>query len=162
MPFSLTTPLTPMPFALTSSAFADGQTIPRRHTCDGENVSPPLSWGGAPAGTLSFALLMDDPDAPRGTFTHWLVYDIPRDATRFPEGLPHGQAGRMLANDFGRAAYGGPCPPQGHGPHRYRFTLYALDMPVIRVRGGERAGFDAAVRSHILDSITLTGIYERQ
>lgn len=151
-----------MDFTLSSPAFADGAGIPVRHTCDGQDLSPRLTWSGTPRGTRSLALIMDDPDAPRGTFTHWLVYDIPRDAARFPEGLPHGQAGRMLANDFGRANYGGPCPPPGHGPHRYRFTLYALDMPVIRVRGGERAGFDAAVRSHILDSITLTGIYERK
>ena len=151
-----------MEFTLTSAAFTDGQPIPRRHTCDGEDVSPPLSWTGAPPAAGSFALLMDDPDAPHGTFTHWIVYDIPPDATGLPEAIPHGEAGRMLVNDFGRAEYGGPCPPRGHGVHRYRFTLYALDVPVIRVRGDRRADFEEAIRSHILASAALTGVYERR
>ena len=149
-------------FTLSSDAFGDGQPIPRRYTCDGEDVSPPLAWTGAPPQTRSFGLLMDDPDAPKGTFTHWLVFDIPRDLRRLGVGLSMGQAGRMLVNDFGRPGYGGPCPPKGHGPHHYRFTLYALDVPVLRVRAGERSGFDEAVRSHVLASATLTGLYERR
>lgn len=151
-----------MAFALTSSAFAEGETIPRRYTCEGDDTSPPLEWTDAPPETLSFALVMDDPDAPRGTFTHWLVYDIPRDVTALDEGLPHGEAGRMLTNDFGRPAYGGPCPPKGHGTHHYRFTLHALDVPILKVREGKRAGFEEAVRSHILESAMLTGLYERR
>ncbi|HXE79776.1 MAG TPA: YbhB/YbcL family Raf kinase inhibitor-like protein [Vicinamibacterales bacterium] len=151
-----------MPLTITSAAFAEGQMIPRRYTCEGDDVSPPLAWTGAPPGTQSFALIMDDPDAPRGTFTHWLVYDIPRETTTFEAGMPPGKAGRMLRNDFGKSAYGGPCPPRGHGVHHYRFTLYALDVPVIRVYGDRRKDLDAAIASHVLESAVLTGWYERR
>lgn len=148
-------------FTLTSPAFRDGETIPRRHTCDGENLSPPLAWSGAPEGTKGFALIVDDPDAPKGTFTHWLLFDIPASRSRFDEGLEPGSGGRVLINDFGEARYGGPCPPKGHGPHRYRFTLYALNTPAVRVRGETREELEEAVRPHTLETVTLTGRYER-
>jgi Raf kinase inhibitor-like YbhB/YbcL family protein len=151
-----------MSFTLTSEAFTDGDWIPRRFTCDGENVSPPLAWSGVPEGTESFALVVEDPDAPRGMFTHWVLFDIARDAGRLDEGVQGGIAGRMLANDFGEPRYGGPCPPKGHGPHRYRFTLYAVDVPVLRIHGDTRADLDKALESHTLGSATLTGRYERK
>jgi Raf kinase inhibitor-like YbhB/YbcL family protein len=150
-----------MSFTLTSEAFQDGDWIPRRFTCEGEDLSPPLAWSAVPEGTGSFALVVDDPDAPRGTFTHWIVFDIPADLRRLDEGVQMGVAGRMLRNDFGHSRYGGPCPPRGHGPHRYRFVLYAVELPVLRLHGDTRADVDQALASHTLGSATLTGKYER-
>jgi Raf kinase inhibitor-like YbhB/YbcL family protein len=147
-----------MAFTLTSSAFRDGETIPRRFTCDGDDVAPPLSWSDAPAGTLSFALVVEDPDAPRGTFTHWILYDIPGTAQE----LPGTGIGTALPNSFGTAAYGGPCPPAGHGPHRYVFTLHAIDVPALRPHDTTRAAFDRALRAHALAAARLTGRYERK
>jgi Raf kinase inhibitor-like YbhB/YbcL family protein len=147
-----------MAFSLTSSAFEEGATIPRRFTCDGDDLAPPLAWADAPAGTRSFALILDDPDAPHGTFTHWLLYDIPAATTE----LTDQALGRVLQNDFGRAGYGGPCPPVGHGPHRYRFTLHALDVPSLTLRGRTREALDRALQTHTLGTARLTGRYERQ
>jgi Raf kinase inhibitor-like YbhB/YbcL family protein len=122
---------------LRSSAFSDGAAIPRRFTCDGEDVSPPLEWSDAPAGTRGFVLLCDDPDAPAGTWHHWAAYDIPADRTTLAEGA--GRAGgkealKHAVNDFGRPGYGGPCPPRGHGPHHYHFRLLALSTDRLPVR----------------------------
>jgi Raf kinase inhibitor-like YbhB/YbcL family protein len=145
-----------MPFRLTSSAFADGADIPREYTCEGADAPPPLSVSDPPHGVRSYALVMDDPDAPRGTFTHWLAYDIPAgerfDATR----------GTTLRNDFGREGYGGPCPPPGHGPHRYHFTVYAVDAPALAVRGRKRQDLESALQAHTLGTAKLTGRYERK
>jgi Raf kinase inhibitor-like YbhB/YbcL family protein len=148
-----------MAFTLTSSAFEDGETIPREFTCDGIDVAPPLKWSGPPEGTRSYALIMEDPDAPRGIFTHWLLYDIPATTTT---DLREQVDGTALPNSFGRAAYGGPCPPPGHGPHRYVFTLYAIDVPALDVRSRTRASFDRALRAHTLGTARLTGRYERK
>ena len=146
-----------MAFTLTSSAFQDGETIPRQFTCDGNDLAPPLAWSEAPEGTRSFVLIMEDPDAPHGAFTHWLLYDIPATTTELQE-----QAGcTALPNSFGRAAYGGPCPPSGHGPHRYVFTLYAIDVPALEMHGRTRASLDRALRGHTLATARLTGRYER-
>ena len=119
-----------MPFQMTTTAFSSGGTIPKNYTCDGPDLSPPLTWKDAPAGTQSFALIADDPDAPAGTWVHWVVYNVPSTAKELPEGvqktekLPDGTLqGR---NDFRKIGYGGPCPPPGK-PHRYFFKLYALD-----------------------------------
>lgn len=149
-----------MAMTLQSSAFRDGETIPRRYTCDGEDRSPELSWSDAPPLTCSFSLIMDDPDAPRGTFTHWLVWDLPSSLATLPEGAAGiGQAG---TNDFGRSGYGGPCPPRGHGPHRYFFTLYALDVESLRLRpGASRQSLESAMQGHILAQARLMGRYER-
>jgi Raf kinase inhibitor-like YbhB/YbcL family protein len=110
-------------FSLTSSAIAPGGTVPRRHTCDGEDRSPPLSWSAPPTATGSLALILDDPDAPGGRFTHWLAWGITSDTS----GLAEGQAAPLEGrNDFGTVGYRGPCPPRVHGPFRYRFRLHAV------------------------------------
>lgn len=145
-----------MAFTLTSPAFADGQPIPRPFTCDGNDAPPPLHIGDPPQGTRSFALIMDDPDAPRGTFTHWLAYDIPADGPEL-----RADAARTLANDFGRSGYGGPCPPRGHGPHRYYFTVYALDVPSLELPGSTRDDLEAAIKGHTLGKARMMGRYER-
>jgi hypothetical protein len=147
-----------MTFTLTSSAFQDGETIPRQFTCDGNDLAPPLEWSDAPGGTRSFALVMEDPDAPHGTFTHWLLYDIPATTTE----LRGKGGGTALRNGFGRAAYGGPCPPSGHGPHRYVFTLYAIDVAALDIHGSSRAALDRALRAHTLGTARVTGRYERK
>jgi len=147
-----------MAFILRSSAFADGETIPRQFTCDGDNLAPPLTWSDPPEGTRSFALVMEDPDAPNGTFTHWLLYDIPATATELRERV----GGKALRNGFGRAGYGGPCPPPGHGPHRYVFTLYAADVPALDVHGRTREALEHSLRAHTLGTARLMGRYERK
>ena len=149
-----------MAFTLTSSAFGDGDVIPTECTCDGANTPPPLAWSGAPGETESFALIMDDPDAPGGTFTHWLLYDLSPQTARFDASTA--TSAKTLRNDFGRAGYGGPCPPRGHGAHRYRFTLHALDVPSLAVRGRNRSALDKAIEGHSLAQATLTGRYERR
>jgi Raf kinase inhibitor-like YbhB/YbcL family protein len=148
-----------MDFTLSSPAFADGTAIPVRHTCDGDDVSPRLTWSGTPERTRSFALVLDDPDAPRGTFTHWVVYDLPADLTELGEGSTQGTQGR---NSFGRTGYGGPCPPPGDQPHRYRFTLYALDVPTLAVANGTREELERKVDTHVLATARLIGRYQRQ
>src|SRR3982751_1488731 len=109
---------------LSSSAFQDGQPIPTQYTCAGANQSPPLQWGEPPPGTRSFALVIDDPDAPSGTFRHWGVFDIPASARSIGGGQ---RSGTEVINDFGKRGYGGPCPPKRHGVHHYHFKLFALD-----------------------------------
>lgn len=154
-----------MALTLTSSAFADGERIPARYTCEGEDVSPPLAWSGAPDGTLSFALLCDDPDAPAGTWRHWAVFDLPADATRLDESYPTDtQVGptRQAVNDFPRTGYGGPCPPPGHGTHHYHFRLLALGVEKLETGGEPRcADVDAAARPHVLAETELVGTYSR-
>jgi Raf kinase inhibitor-like YbhB/YbcL family protein len=145
-----------MAFTLTSPAFTDGASIPAQFTCEGSDVPPPLQVSDPPDRTASYAVIMDDPDAPRGTFTHWLAYDIP------PGGDELGiAAAKTLQNDFGRQGYGGPCPPPSHGPHRYFFRLYALDVPSLAVRGRGRGALEAALKPHTLGETHLMGRYER-
>lgn len=145
-----------MAFTLTSPAFTDGASIPAQFTCEGSDVPPPLQVSDPPDRTASYAVIMDDPDAPRGTFAHWLAYDIP------PGGDELGiAAAKTLQNDFGRQGYGGPCPPPGHGPHRYFFRLYALDVPSLAVRGRGRGALEAALKPHTLGETHLMGRYER-
>jgi len=149
---------------LTSPAFADGTPIPEQFTCDGADVSPALQWTEAPAGTRSFALICDDPDAPVGTWVHWVIYHLPATATELPEmvaptaELPDGA--RQGLNDFRRVGYGGPCPPPGR-PHRYFFKLYALDLePDLRPRA-TKADLLRAMQGHILGQAQLMGTYQR-
>ena len=122
-----------MAFQLTVAGFAEGASIPQRHTCDGQDLSPGVSWSGAPGDTGSFALIMDDPDAPVGTWNHWLLWDLAASTQSLPEGLRPGQLGVSGTNDFGRPGYGGPCPPRGHGPHRYYFKLFALNVASLEI-----------------------------
>jgi Raf kinase inhibitor-like YbhB/YbcL family protein len=145
-------------FTLTSEAFVHGDEIPRRHTCEGEDVSPALSWSDPPAETRALALIVDDPDAPRGTFTHWVAWNIDPMASGLGEGESAPAEGR---NDFGTAGWSGPCPPRGHGAHRYFFRLHALDA---KVRVGIRAGrheLERAIAGHVLTTAELMGRYER-
>jgi Raf kinase inhibitor-like YbhB/YbcL family protein len=153
-----------MALTLTSPAFARNQKIPNQFSRDGGNVSPPIEWQGAPAGTRSFALVVEDPDAPRGTFRHWAAYDIPPDARRLTEGAGsrnQGSAIHMATNDFGNTQYDGPQPPPGHGVHHYHFRLFALDVPQLEVPPECRAKdvLDAA-RDHALAEADVVGVFE--
>jgi Raf kinase inhibitor-like YbhB/YbcL family protein len=152
-----------MAFTLTSPVFADGAVIPVRHTCDGDNRSPHLAWTDPPEGTRSLALIVDDPDAPSGTFTHWLLYDLPADLRELSESDPGKTPGVSQRNSFGKSGYGGPCPPPGDPPHQYRFTLYALDVPTLKISGSLTAKeLEAEISAHILGSARLVGRYQRQ
>ena len=153
-----------MDITMTSSAFEEAGLIPPKYSCDGADVSPPLKWEGIPEGTGSIALICDDPDAPMGTFVHWVLYDLPPDVRELPENVP-GEA--TLANgakqgtsDFGRTGYGGPCPPGG--THRYFFKLYALDAATNLSPGATKAELLKAMEGHILAQGQLMGKYQRQ
>jgi hypothetical protein len=153
-----------MTLQISSSAFSAGDTIPKKFTCDGPDVSPKLNWIDSPANTQSFALIMDDPDAPVGTWVHWVLYDLPADTKELSEGmakqeqLPNGA--RQGRNDFGRIGYGGPCPPPGK-PHRYFFKLYALDTKLNLKAGVTKAEVERAMKGHILAQAELIGRYGR-
>jgi Raf kinase inhibitor-like YbhB/YbcL family protein len=152
-----------MAFRITSPAFSDGGTIPARYSCDGENRSPRLTWSEAPDGTQSFALIVDDPDAPGGTYTHWVLFDVPGDVSELAEAKAQGTIGVSGRNSFGDSGYGGPCPPPGGPPHRYRFTLHALDIPTLALEPeAERQEVEAEIEGHILDTAQLVGRYQRQ
>ena len=156
-----------MAMRLESSAFAHDGPIPTRFTCEGEDVSPPLAWSTPPAGTKSLALIVDDPDAPdprapRRTWVHWVVYEIPPDLRSLDEGagsraLPHGA--RAGKNDWGRADYGGPCPPVGR--HRYFHKLYALDVSLGDLGAATKAALEKAMQGHVLAHAELIGTYEK-
>lgn len=151
-------------FTLSSDAFEDGATIPRQYSCDGEDLSPTLTWSDPPAGTQSFALVMDDPDAPSGVFGHWAAHGIDAETRELDLGAGNTDSPFAQArNDFGNAGYGGPCPPPGHGPHRYRFKLYALDVKELTGLGDD-AGVgevESEAQKHQIDRTELTGTYER-
>ncbi len=143
---------------VTSSAFAQGGNIPTKYSCDGQSDSPPLQWSGAPADTKSYALIVDDPDAPSGTFTHWVAYDIPASVTSAAEGA--NQIGKSGKNGAGKPGYTGPCPPRG--THRYFFHLYALDVPTLNLPdGASKDAVTAAMQGHILAQAELMGKYSR-
>ncbi|HEY9738447.1 MAG TPA: YbhB/YbcL family Raf kinase inhibitor-like protein [Trichocoleus sp.] len=150
-----------MAMHLHSPEFSTGGFIPFKYTCDGENVSPPLSWDSPPEGTQSFALILNDRDAPDGHFTHWLVYNLPGNLREMPEGwgnhdhLPNGI--KQGKNDFGETGFGGPCPPEG--THRYFFKLHALDQPVDLPAGATKEDLKQAMEGHILSSVELMGRY---
>jgi Raf kinase inhibitor-like YbhB/YbcL family protein len=145
--------------SLTSDAFQSGGAIPSYHSCDGANQSPPLSWGEPPEGTKSFAIIVEDPDAPSGTFRHWGAFDIPASTTRLGAGQ---QAGTQAQNDFGNAGYGGPCPPKGHGTHHYHFKLFALDTEKLGLPSGAKVrDVEQAAEKHAIGRAELVGTYER-
>jgi hypothetical protein len=147
-----------MHFTLSSPAFEGGDWIHPRYTCEGQNTAPPLEWSHVPVGVRSFALIMDDPDAPSGTFTHWIQWDIPAE-TRSLAGASSGVAG---VNDFHGAGYGGPCPPPNHGTHRYYFRLYALDVDTLDLPPESgRARLEEAMAGHVVAEDALMGRFQR-
>jgi hypothetical protein len=151
-------------FELTASSFTSGGNIPRQFTCEGENISPALAWTEPPPGTQSLALIVDDPDAPMGTFVHWVVYDLPTAARQLPDRIPRKDdlpgGGVQGRNDFARTGYGGPCPPPGK-PHRYFFKLYALDSKLNLPAGIQKRDVEQAIRGHVLAEAHLMGRYGR-
>jgi Raf kinase inhibitor-like YbhB/YbcL family protein len=154
-----------MKLELTSAAFEEGSTIPTQYTCDGPDVSTPLSWSGLPAGAKSLALIGDDPDAPVGTWVHWVLYDLPPDVAALAKGLPPDEqlanGGKQGKNDFGKIGYCGPCPPRGSA-HRYFFKLYALDAELNLSPGATKKELLKAMEGHILAEGQLMGRYQRQ
>jgi Raf kinase inhibitor-like YbhB/YbcL family protein len=156
-----------MPLALTSPAFAAGHEIPSDYTCEGADISPALAWSGAPAGTKSFALIVDDPDAPdpaapKMTWVHWVLYNLPADATRLPEdvsadALPAGTLEGK--NDWKKTGYGGPCPPIGR--HRYYFKLFALDALLPDLKTPTKADLERAMQGHVLEKAELVALYQK-
>jgi Raf kinase inhibitor-like YbhB/YbcL family protein len=152
-----------MSFKLIVSGFAEGAAIPKLQTCDGADLSPSLEWSGEPGATKSFALIVDDPDAPSGTWNHWLLWDVPAPVHALAQGFKPRQLGQSGTNDFGKPGYGGPCPPKGHGPHRYFFKLHALDVPSLGLKAGaKRAELDHAIDGHVLAKTEYMGRYERR
>jgi Raf kinase inhibitor-like YbhB/YbcL family protein len=149
-----------MNFELTCTAFAAGEPIPAKYTCDGADISPPLAWSDPPQGTQSLALIMDDPDAPVGTWDHWLLFNIPADTPDLPEQASPPSGSVDGKNSWGRMGYGGPCPPRG--THRYFFKLYALDSTLDLQSGADKAKLLQAMERHILAQAELMGTYARQ
>lgn len=152
-----------MQIKITSSAFEEGGLIPGKYTCDSEDVSPPLTWTSVPAGTKSFALICDDPDAPMGTWVHWVIFNLPADSTRLAEHIRPQEVlesgAKQGKNDFGKIGYGGPCPPSG--THRYYFKLYALDTELDLASGIRKPQLLQAMQGHILAEGQLMGKYKR-
>lgn len=148
---------------LTSAAFKDGEPIPRAYTCDGVNISPPLEWSGVPKAAKTIAIVCDDPDAPGGTWVHWVLYNLPADNIGLVENLPATETlkagGFQGKNDFGKIGYGGPCPPSG--THRYFFKIYALDSELPLKAGATKAELMKAMEGHILLQGQLMGTYRR-
>lgn len=149
---------------VSSTAFQEGGMIPPQYTCDGADVSPPLSWQSIPEGTRSIALIADDPDAPMGTFVHWVLYDLPADVRELQEDVPDAKTvpngAKQGANGFGRIGYGGPCPPSG--THRYFFKIYALDTATNLPPGQKKAQLLKAMEGHILAQGQIMGKYKRR
>src|ERR1041385_3920706 len=151
-----------MALTLKSTAFSNGAEIPRSHTCEGADMAPPLEWSGAPSGTKSFALIVDnpaapDPKAPKMTYVHWVLYDISPGTNRLAGKAPAGA--RDGLNDWKRTGYGGPCPPIGR--HRYFFKLYALDKLLGDLGKATKADVEAAMKGHVLEQATLMGTYQK-
>lgn len=153
-----------MGFTLQSPAFANGAAIPRQYTCDGADQSPPLSWNQLPTGTASLALIVEDPDAPRGTFVHWVIFNLSPSPAVLPQGVPRQaiieSGARQGRNDFRRVGYGGPCPPSGP-PHRYFLHMYALNAPLDLTPGASASEIRSAIEGHVLGEAELMGTYKR-
>ena len=147
-----------MPMTISSTAFSEGDEIPRRHTCDGEDLSPPLTWSGTPNDLQSLVMITDDPDAPSGTFVHWVLYNIPPDTSSLSEGVSG--VGTQGVNGFGKSGYGGPCPPKGPA-HRYFFKIYALDTSLNLQSSATKAEVEMAMQGHVLAQGQLMGTYKR-
>ncbi len=152
-----------MALTVSTKSFTPGGEIPRKYTCEGEDLSPELSWGEPPKGTQGFALIADDPDAPSGTFTHWVLYGLPPETRQLPEGAAKGQLPSGAAqgrNGFGNTGYGGPCPPPGK-PHRYFFKLYAVDAKLDLKPGATKQQLEQAIKGHVLAQGELMGTFKR-
>ncbi len=151
-------------FSLAANAFSEGASVPTEYTCNGQDISPLLTWTEPPTGTRSFALIADDPDAPAGTWVHWVVYNLPASARRLPQAIPKSPelegGGSQGANDFGKTGYNGPCPPPGK-PHRYYFNLYALDAKVALPPGASKSALETAMKGHILAQARIMSHYGR-
>lgn len=154
-----------MTIQVSSTAFAENETIPKKHTCDGEDVSPPLAWTGVPEGTQSLTLIADDPDAPGGTFVHWVIYELPPGLNGLPEGVAKTGSleggGLQGINGFRKIGYNGPCPPRGT-THRYYFKLYALDAKLNLKEGATKTDLEKAMKGHILAQGQVMGRYGRK
>jgi Raf kinase inhibitor-like YbhB/YbcL family protein len=157
-----------MSLTIRSGAFADGAAIPRRYTEDGEDLSPPIEWSDLPDGTKEFALVVDDPDAPRADpWVHWVLYKVPADVMTLPEGIPPiakvdaPRGASQGKNSWGTDGYRGPAPPRGHGVHHYKFRLYALSAALRAAPGLDKNGLLAAMRGHVLAEALLVGTYQR-
>lgn len=154
-----------MNIQLTSTAFADGLPIPTKYTCDGSDISPPLAWANAPANVKSYTLIADDPDAPVGTWVHWVIYNLPPSATALAENTPKSDSlpdgAKQGVNDFRKTGYGGPCPPPGKA-HRYFFKLYALDTTLDLPSGATKKDLLKAMEGHVLAQGQLMGTYQRK
>ena len=154
-----------MAMKITSAAFEEGKPIPAKHTCDGDDVSPPLKWSDAPPATRNFALICDDPDAPVGTWVHWVIHGLPASATELGERIPASETlpngAKQGVTDFKRVGYGGPCPPPGK-PHRYFFKLYALDAELSLKPRATNKDLLKAMEGHILAEGSLMGTYQRR
>ena len=150
---------------VSSTAFDDGGILPPRFTCDGDGVSPPLAWNDIPDGTQSFVLICEDPDAPNGIFTHWLLYNLPAGSRELGEGFPNDEVlsigARQGTNSFGDVGYGGACPPQGDREHRYVFKLYAVDVDLALRPGAKKEQLLDAIRDHVLAETETIGRYKR-
>jgi Raf kinase inhibitor-like YbhB/YbcL family protein len=150
--------------SVSSAAFSEGGTVPKEYTCEGQDKSPPLSWSGVPAGAKTLALIVDDPDAPSGPFTHWIVYNLPGKISALPENLPKTRSvangGIQAMNDFGRVGYNGPCPPGG-SPHHYHFRLYALTTELHLANDAGARELSEAMRGHVLSSGETVGLFAR-
>jgi Raf kinase inhibitor-like YbhB/YbcL family protein len=152
-----------MSLTLEVASFPHEGQIPKKFTCEGENLSPAIHWAGVPSSTRSLALILDDPDAPAGVWTHWLLWDIPARVSSLPEGYHPRSPVHTGTNDFGKPGYGGPCPPKGHGPHRYFLRLYALGVEALDVSDrARRAELERALRPHILATVEYFGTFERK
>lgn len=153
-----------MTLSISSTAFDDGERIPAKYTCQGQDISPPLKWSRVPSQSQSLALIVDDPDAPSSVFTHWVIFNLPADSLGLPEAVPSASklaSGALQGrNDFCQAGYGGPCPPPGY-PHGYRFTLYALDKQLDLKAGSTKKQVLDSIKGHILAQGQLTGTYQR-
>ncbi|HET8925199.1 MAG TPA: YbhB/YbcL family Raf kinase inhibitor-like protein [Candidatus Acidoferrum sp.] len=154
----------PTSLRITTPAFSAGGDIPKKFTCDGPDVSPKLAWNGAPEKTQAFALIVDDPDAPAGTWVHWVLFDLSANARELAEGVPKQEeapgGAKQGRNDFGKIGYGGPCPPPGN-PHRYFFKLYALEANLGLKAGATKAEVERAMKGHVLAQAELIGRYGR-
>lgn len=157
----------PKSILVVSSVFKNDEIIPKKYTCEGENINPPLQISGIPKNTKSLAIIVDDPHAPIGTFVHWIAWNIPP-VDRIPEGIPKMERiEKPLSmfqerNDFGRIGYDGPCPPRGHGIHHYHFKIYALDTFLDLQPGSKKEDLEKAMKGHIVGFGELVGIFERR